>query len=151
MFFRFSRHSVYIKLCVYSTKYVAMTKKVVFINNAGSASVIPGMLAGAGYEISEAFGGDAGLRRLEAQTCDLVILLERAAAESWVICGKIRRLVTSPLIVIGSGASPETCVKAINAGADFFIRKPFGPLELLARINVLFQRAPARQPAPLAS
>jgi DNA-binding response OmpR family regulator len=128
-----------------------MVKRVLFINHVSPASVIPELLVGAGYEVYEAFDSDAGLNRQLFQSYDLVILLDSAAAESWVLCGKIRRLTTSPFIVIGSGASAETCVKAINSGADFFIRKPFGPLELLARINALLQRVPALQPVPLVS
>ena len=128
-----------------------MAKKVLLINKLSPASVIPALLKHAGYEVYEAFDSDSGLRELGSQSYDLIILLESAAAESWVTCGKIRSLVTTPFIVISSGASPETCVKAINAGADFFIRKPFGPMEFLARITALFQRLPVNQPVPLPS
>lgn len=60
-------------------------------------------------------------------------------------CEKLRRSTSIPLIVISYEASTETCVKAINAGADYFMRKPFGPLELHARINSLLQRVPYNQ------
>ncbi|OGN99696.1 MAG: hypothetical protein A2Y90_04825 [Chloroflexi bacterium RBG_13_52_12] len=128
-----------------------MAKKVLFINNLSPASVFPELLADAGYEVYEAFDSETGLRRLDAQSYDLILLLESATVESWVLCEKIRSLTPAPLIVISSNASMETCVKAINAGADFFMRKPFGALELLARINVLFQRSAYRQPVSLAS
>ena len=128
-----------------------MVKKVLFINNLNPASVIPELLAGAGYEVFEVFDSETGLQRLGAQPYNLIILLENAASENWVLCGKIRRLTTSPFIVIGSGASTETCVKAINDGADFFIRKPFGPMELLARISALLQRVPTDQLIPSVS
>jgi DNA-binding response OmpR family regulator len=128
-----------------------MVKKVLFINNAGRASVIPELLADTGCEISEVFDAGAGLRRLESRPFDMVILVENAAAESWLLCGKIRRLTTSPFITISSGASAETCVKAIASGADFFIRKPCGPMELLARVNALFQRVNSSQPVPMVS
>ena len=94
---------------------------------------------------------DAGLRHLENQACDAIIVLESPGAESWRLCQKIRDLSAIPLIIISSSASTETCVKAINAGADYFIRKPFGPLEFLARVNSLLQRTPLRQPVPVGS
>ena len=103
------------------------------------------MLNGAGYEITEAFNAETGLRRLEEQHYDMVILMENAAVETWILCAQIRHRTTSSFIVISSRASMESCVKAIDAGADFFLRKPFGPMELLARINALFQRIPSRQ------
>lgn len=128
-----------------------MTKKVIFINNANPASVIPEILTGAGYEITETSEAETGLRHLESQLYDLVILMQNTAAESWTLCARIRHRTPSPFIVISPGASAESCVKAIDAGADFFIRKPFGPMELLARINALFQRVSPRQPDPVVS
>jgi len=128
-----------------------MAKKVLFINKAKPTPVIPEMLAGTGYEVYEQLDAETGLRCLESGAYDLVILVENAAAEHWMICSRIRRLTTSPFIVISSGASPESCVKAIDAGADFFLRKPFGPMELMSRINALFLRLPNPQPVPAAS
>jgi DNA-binding response OmpR family regulator len=98
-----------------------------------------------------ACNSETGLQRLDAQAYDVIIFRESPLAESWLLCEKIRRLTTTPLIVISSNASTETCVKAINAGADYFMRKPFGPLELLARVNSLLQRTASRQPVPLGS
>ena len=128
-----------------------MVKKVLFINRLSPASIIPEILAGAGYEVNEAYDSEAALHRLEAQAYDMVILMENAAVESWMFCARVRRMTASPFMVISSGASAESSVRAIFAGADFFIRKPFGPMELLARINALFQRVPAQQPVPLNS
>ncbi len=128
-----------------------MVKKVLFINKTNPASIIPEILSGTGYEVTDAFDAETGLRLLESSAYDLVILKENAAEESWMLCTRIRRLTTSPFLVISSGASAESCVNAINAGADFFMRKPFGPMELMARVNALFQRIPASQPVPTVS
>ncbi len=126
-------------------------KKVLFVNQINAGSVIPQMLTGAGYDVHCAAGAADGLRCLESGAFDLVILLEKPETENWGICSGIRRFTASPLIVISSGATAESCVKAIEAGADFFLRKPFGPMELLSRISVLFLRQPARQPVPISS
>ena len=129
----------------------AMSKKVLFINNIVARSMIPEFLTRTGYRVDVVYDFDGGLRQLDAQAYDMAILLESPYSESWQLCEKLRKLTDIPLIVIGSNASAETCVKAINAGADYFMRKPFGPLELMARINSLFQRIPSRQAVPLAS
>lgn len=128
-----------------------MVKKVLFINKTNPASIIPDILAGAGYDVTHAMETDIALHHLETGSYDMVILVENAAINSWMLCEQVRRLSASPLIVISSGASAESCVKAIQAGADFFMRKAFGPMELLARVNTLSQRAPSRQPVPLVS
>ena len=109
------------------------------------------MLTGAGYDVHCAAGAPDGFSCLESGAFDLVILQEKPETPNWDICAGIRQLTPSPLIVISPGATAESCVKAIEAGADFFLRKPFGPMELISRITVLFSRQPARQPVSLSS
>jgi DNA-binding response OmpR family regulator len=128
-----------------------MLKKVLFINRTNPASVIPELLTGAGHEVMAVKEAWAGLSQLESRPCDMIILLDNAVEESWKLCVEIRRRTAFPIIVINSGASAEACVKAINSGADFFIRKPFGPMELLARVNALFLRVTTLQPIPIVS
>jgi DNA-binding response OmpR family regulator len=136
---------------VYYIEFERMRKKVLFILNVSTTSIVPELLARTGFRVDVACNSETGLQRLDAQAYDVIIFRESPLAESWLLCEKIRRLTTTPLIVISSNASTETCVKAINAGADYFMRKPFGPLELLARVNSLLQRTASRQPVPLGS
>jgi len=124
-----------------------MVKRVLFVNNSGNASFIPKLLSSAGYDINEVYDTGSGINLLGSQTHDLVIMVGNATADNWMMYRKIRDLTACPFIVISPGASAETCVRAIESGVDFFIRKPFGPMELLARINALSQRPLARQPA----
>jgi DNA-binding response OmpR family regulator len=128
-----------------------MANKVLFINKTNPASIIPEMLSRAGYDVFESQDAEDGLRCLKSGSYNLIITVENAAVESWALCAKIRELTGAPLIVISSGATTESCVKAISAGADFFLRKPFGPMELMSRINALFQRLPTRQPESVVS
>jgi two-component system response regulator ResD len=127
-----------------------MNKRILFINNHTASSNVPEMIARAGYKVDVAIEPGVAYRGLESRHYDLIILLENPYAASWQTCQEIRRLTTVPLIVISHGTSTETCVKAINAGADYFMRKPFGPLELLARINSLLQRVPSNKTISLA-
>ncbi len=118
-----------------------MGRKVLFINNVRSLLLISGLLSRIGYEVDLAHNTEDGMARLERQGYDIIIALESPAAESWTTCERIRALTDTPLIVISLNASSETSVKAINAGADYFLRKSFGPQELLARMSSLLQRS----------
>jgi len=122
-----------------------MDGKVLFINNVKSLLLIPGLLSRIGYEVDVTQNVEDGLTRLDDREYDIIIVLERPSAESWTICERIRALTITPLIIISLNASTETCVKAINAGADYFIRKSFGPRELLARMSSLLQRDALRR------
>jgi DNA-binding response OmpR family regulator len=128
-----------------------MANKVLFINNIRSLLLISGLLSKMGYEVDLVHSVDTGLFQLVNEAYDIVVVLESPGVESWTICERIRSLASIPLIVISLNASTDTCVKAINAGADYFMRKPFGPLEFLARINSLLQRNSSRQPVPVSS
>ena len=128
-----------------------MDKKLLFINNVGAASLIPGLLVGNGYEVDGVSDSETGLRLLDERSYNLAMVLESPVAESWRLCEKIRGLTGIPLIVISANASTDTCVKAISAGADYFMRKSFGPLELLARVDSLFQRTLPCQTVPIVS
>jgi DNA-binding response OmpR family regulator len=112
-------------------------RKALLIDNTASYLSRPGILIEEGYQVDAVHNVDSRLPKLDDEDYDVIIVQERPEAESWRLCEIIRHLSAAPLIVISTHASDETCVKAINAGADYFMRKPFGPRELLARIHSL--------------
>ena len=128
-----------------------MSKKVLVINNNNWQATSSQLLIKEGYKVDVVPNLDGVLQQLDAQAYDIIIVQESHEAESWQLCEKIRHLCHMPLIVISPNASADTCVKAINAGADYFMRKPFGPLEFLARVQSLLQRTSLNQSAPVGS
>jgi DNA-binding response OmpR family regulator len=122
-----------------------MGKRALLFSNDPAHPLVAGLLTRTGFGVDPAPDFEAGLRQLEMQTYDIAVIIERHGSESWQLCQKIRGLTAIPLIVISTNASPDACARAIAAGADYFIRKPFGPLEFLARVNSLLQRPSLRQ------
>jgi two-component system OmpR family response regulator len=114
---------------------------------------VASLLSGAGYRVDMAIDVTAGLAWLRRHYYDIVIDVENPRTPSWQSCEWMRQLTEAPIIVISPRADAEACVRTINAGADYFLRKSCGPLELLARIRALRQRArcPHSTPAPLAA
>lgn len=126
----------------------AMGKKVLIIDNTVSDWSSSSLLRKKGYAVDFAHNAETGLHKLSGQAPDVIIVKETSEAESWQICEKIRHVSSLPLMVISTDASVETSVKAIQAGADYFMRKPFGPLEFLARVQSLLRRASFNQNTP---
>ena len=128
-----------------------MERNILFVNCTGTQPGSLEALKKEGFRVDMVHDSDTAIQRLNFQEYDVTILQVSPSAESWQFCRDVRRISTLPLIVISNNAGTEDCVKAINAGADFFMRKPFGPQELVARIKALLYRSniqTRRQPIP---
>ena len=117
-----------------------MSSKVLIIDNNPSESISSRLLSSAGYSVDVSRDVNNSLHGLSRQSPDVIIVQEAPGTESWNLCTQIRRVTRMPLIVISSNPSKETSVRAINAGADYFLRRP-GRLELVARVKSLLRRA----------
>jgi len=76
----------------------------------------------------------------------LLVLLDIMLPESdgFIILKELRRTEkykNIPVIIISAKTSEMDKVKALNAGADDYISKPFGVLEIIARINAVLRRS----------
>jgi two-component system, OmpR family, response regulator len=62
------------------------------------------------------------------------------------LCGMQRRWPDTAIVLLATGASPEDRVRALNAGADDVLTKPFAHGELVARVHAVLRRQsrPAR-------
>jgi two-component system KDP operon response regulator KdpE len=99
-------------------------------------------LIGSGYELLEAETGRDGLTQAEAYTPDLILLdLGLPDLDGLVVTERLRSWATMPIIVISARGGEEHKIKALDAGADDFVTKPFGVGELLARIRVGLRHA----------
>lgn len=133
---------------VYYIEIVEINRKALIINSTVGQPLLPGILTGARFFVDTVSDVRKGLRLLETQSYDVVIALENRSPESCQVCRRIRSRTSVPLIAISANADPETCARGIAAGADYFLRKPFGPRELVARVNSLLNRAALRRAMP---
>lgn len=107
-----------------------------------------------GYEIVEAEEGTAGLALALAEAYDLLLLdLNLPGCDGLEILKQVRAQSPSiPVIVLTARGDEGDRVKGLKLGADDYVVKPFGPQELLARIEAVLRRSPARpREAPLVS
>jgi two-component system, OmpR family, KDP operon response regulator KdpE len=89
---------------------------------------------------------DAAARRPpDAAILDLV-LPDGSGVE---LCRQLRSWTDAPIIVLSAVGEEETKVAALEAGADDYVTKPFGPRELVARLGASLRRSgrPADEPA----
>jgi DNA-binding response OmpR family regulator len=103
----------------------------------------------AGYDPLEASEGAAGLAAALESDCDLLLLdLVLPGRDGLAILREIRAMWSRlPVIVLTARGSEDDRVRGLGLGADDYVVKPFSIKELLARIEAVLRRAPARPPA----
>ena len=97
------------------------------------------LLTDAGYEVTMASDGEQDLDGVRELKPDLVILdLVMPYRDGFEVCRAIRNtpaVRSVPVIILSMKDREADALKAFDMGADDFIRKPFNPLELLARVR----------------
>lgn len=99
-------------------------------------------LRGHGYRVSEAPDGEAALAAWEAARPDLILLdLGLPGIDGLAVVHRVRRDASTPIIVLSARDQELDKVAALEAGADDYLTKPFGMLELRARVHAALRRA----------
>jgi len=106
--------------------------------------VMRATLSGAGYEIDDAKTGEEALDKVRAFRPDLVLLdINMSGMGGVAACRAIRADPTVGIIMLSVRNAEADKVRALDAGADDFVTKPFSMPELLARIRAALRRVPA--------
>ena len=93
-------------------------------------------LAARGYEVVPATTGAAALAAASSSPPDVVILaLELPDFDGVAVIEGLRGWCTAPVIVLSARQEERAKVRALDAGADDYVTKPFGMEELLARLR----------------
>src|ERR1700687_2702980 len=103
--------------------------------------VMRATLTAQGYTIVEARDGQEALEKLRSERPDLVLLdMNMPVMDGPEACREIRRDSEVPVIMLTVRSAEKDKVRALDAGADDYVVKPFGIQELLARIRAALRR-----------
>jgi two-component system, OmpR family, KDP operon response regulator KdpE len=100
------------------------------------------ILRDAGFEVITAQTAEealdqAALRAPDAAIIDLIL----PDGDGVEVCRSIREWSQMPILVLSAVGEEREKVRALDAGADDYVTKPFGPGELIARLNAALRRA----------
>jgi DNA-binding response OmpR family regulator len=105
-----------------------------------------------GYQVLQAYDGQAALDQVQRGRPDLLILdwmLPRL--DGLEVARRVRRQTAIPILMLTARSDEIDRVLGLEVGADDYLTKPFSIRELLARVRAIFRRMELLREAPTAS
>ena len=101
--------------------------------------ILRDLLAGVGYDLIEAWDGEAALTALASQRPDLILMdIQLPGIDGYEVMRRIKAdpgLRAIPIIAVTSYALSGDDDKACKAGCDAYVSKPYSPRALLAKVR----------------
>ena len=129
---------------------VAATAVLTIEDDAAIRRGIVAALRATGHVVWQADRADSGAQLALQKPCDLVLLdLVLPGGDGLDVLAQIRREKPAlPVIILTARGEEHDRVRGLRGGADDYVVKPFSVDELLARVEAVLRRSPARA-APL--
>lgn len=108
------------------------------------------ILGNAGYRVDEAATKQDALEAVSIRPPDAIVLdLVLPDGDGVEVAADIRRWSQVPIVVLSAVGDERQKVRALDAGADDYVTKPFGSEELLARMRAVLRRRSEEGDAPV--
>ena len=99
-------------------------------------------LGSQGFRVVEATSGQEALRQAATRAPDVIVLdLGLPDLDGLEVTRRLREWTPVPIIVVSARGQESDKIKALDAGADDYVTKPFAVGELLARMRVALRHA----------
>jgi len=100
------------------------------------------LLESKGFEVEVAYDGESGSEYAELGIYDLLIMdVMMPGMDGYQVARHVRaKRCTTPILMLTAKAAVEDRILGLNAGADYYLTKPFDKRELLACVNALMRR-----------
>ncbi|MFF8845054.1 response regulator transcription factor [Streptomyces sp. NPDC015127] len=119
------------------------------------AAALSAVLARHGFQVVHARNGEEALRAVlpdshpDKAPFGVVLLdLGLPDQDGYQVCGKLRKLTSTPVIMVTARSDVRSRIHGLNLGADDYVVKPYDTGELLARIHAVSRRTGATEDTP---
>ena len=101
------------------------------------------------YRVFEAGSGELGIKEAVARRPDIIVLdLSLADMDGLAVLEQLREWNIAPILILSYQNGEALKVKALDAGANDYVCKPFNTAEVLARLRVLLRPNPGQPDGP---
>ena len=106
------------------------------------ADSLKALLENKGFEVQVVYDGESGAEYAELGIYDLLILdVMMPKMDGYQVARQVRsKRCSTPILMLTAKSALEDRIEGLNAGADYYLTKPFDSRELLACINALLRR-----------
>lgn len=124
-------------------------KIVIADDDPGIRTILTRVLQMNGFEVRATESGTGAVHAFEEEEPTLLILDVRMPGMDGIsVCSMIRESSDVPIIILTALEDESDAARALEAGADDYIRKPFGASELVARVRAVLRRTQVVSPKP---
>ena len=124
------------------------TKILVVDDEKEIADLLEIYLISDGFEVLKAYNGEEGLRILEQEKVDLMLLdVMMPGIDGLEMCRRVLEDKNIPIIIVSAKSQELDKILGLSTGADDYVSKPFNPLELMARVKSQLRRYRELNPA----
>jgi len=120
------------------------TKALIIDDDEALAEMLAEYLTAQGLHVAARHRADTGLRALEEESFDAVILdVMLPDLDGFEVCRRIRERSSVPVLMLTARGEETDRIVGLEIGADDYLAKPFSPRELLARLRAVLRRTRA--------
>ena len=117
-------------------------KALVIDDDRVLADLVAFTLRREGFQVVQAYDGEAALRSWDKEQPDLIVLdVNLPKLDGFAVCRRIREQADTPIILLTVRGEEDDIVRGLELGADDYISKPFSPRQLVARAQAVLRRA----------
>ena len=99
-----------------------------------------------GFEVRIAYDGGKAVEEYDAKAPDMVLLdIMLPVMDGWAVCAHIREKGKTPIIMLTAKGDVTDRITGLEMGADDYLVKPFGMMELVARVRAVLRRTEQKQ------